>query len=316
MAFAPFIPPWLRTGTEDYLQAAESGQRIAQEKQRTQDEEIQFAISQFQHGMENAQRLRMAKKELQVHQQESSQRLKYLHDTLDAREQQMRNQNDIANKKIAEITRHNKDLMDASAAKLKEKTDHDSAQIGVAMEHAAQLQDMLDEREKGQNDRQDKGIKAAKDLQTAREQGQAGNLVDVRTPGKEAGSYTERKVPKDQYDAYQRLVANPGSTTNNIPATSGFMGMGGKPPSQQVVPNIPPTLDTFLATNRLAGALPPSAPAAAPNGVGVAPTTPPTTGNVPPTPTRADVTALAKYPQLKDHFEAQFGKGSADQWLP
>jgi hypothetical protein len=102
--------------------------------------------------------------------------------------------------------------------------------------------------------------------EAARAKAAASGVVSVKTPTENA----TRKVPADTFDEWMRATLNPGTTTNSIPARSGLnlgpLGTwGAKPASQTVTTNAPPTLNQFLATNRLppAPTLGTNAPAAA-----------------------------------------------------
>lgn len=302
-------------------QALNAGAQIGNERRRTENQEEQFAITAFQSAHENMQKLKVAKQELQVRQTEASQRLQYLQNALEQKQSTADRNYELGLDRIDMLGQKLTTDAKTAADKLDETKQYDSDRMDALRDRIDQQGREFETKEKDMSDRQAEREKAAKDLQDARNSGKDGSLVDV-TSGSGPDNKTTRKVPVDQYNEFVRTQGRPGAPTIDT-----FLSTNQPAMSQPPMP--PPTAMTAPVMGHLTDALrggstpPPVTPSGVPAGMAAVTRQPasntsmPTTaGNLPPTPTRDDINALAKYPQLKDHFEAQFGKGSADQWLP
>ena len=318
-----YLPPWLQVGPETYTNAMAQGAQIATQRRALRERQSQDSFNDLMSGAQMLIGLKEHKDEMAMRHEEASQKLQMAQTRLDLMDTKIQNDYDLQTAKSEETAKALQAKIDGQAADLAEKTKHNDETTAALNDKIAQVPIVLQAKLDAMDKMQDKKLDALTKLQNAKQDAIDAGLITVKTgDGTTGHPEVTQKVPPQQYSAWQSLQRNPGTTTNNIPGTPGGWFSSAKPPHQEITTNTPPDLPTFLATNT-ASAMPPIAPqpAPAPSGAAAAlappqPQAPPAQAGVKPTPTREDVTYLAAHPETKDKFEAKFGTGSANQWLP
>jgi hypothetical protein len=211
-----YLPPWLQTGTPEYLQAMTSGAQISNQRAALRERGTEAAAENVRAGIGILMQLKEHKDDMEVKKQEATQRLQYLQSALESKSDLAQQRIDLLGQRIIEQTDHNKASEDLQSQK-----------YDLLKDHYDTLKDQFTKSEQNKSDRQDKSIDAAQALQDARNSGKDGSLVDV-TSGSGPDNKSTRKVPVDQYNAFVRTQGKPGA----------------------------PTIDTFLSTNNPTGGSP------------------------------------------------------------